>query len=168
MRKGKNPSLPVTGVTWFEAHAYCAWLSEVSGRPFRLPTEAEWEASARGNGEGIYPWGSEWDSNRANTIEARVLAQSPVGAFAAAGGRGPFGGEDQAGNVFEWTNSLYGFAYPYQADARESAMSGGARSLRGGSANHEGCVARCAYRFEASPDLFANDMGFRMASSVDA
>ncbi|MBN1148467.1 MAG: SUMF1/EgtB/PvdO family nonheme iron enzyme, partial [Anaerolineales bacterium] len=124
-----NPSQPVVGVTWFEARAYCAWLSALSGRTYRLPSEAEWEAAARGAEGRCYPWGQEWDAGRANTLEGRVLKPSPVGAYAAAGGRGPFGAEDQSGNAWEWTASLYGH-YPSQREDDPGAE--GERVLRGG------------------------------------
>ncbi len=136
-----NPSQPVVGVTWFEAQAYCAWLSAVAGRVYRLPTEVEWEAAARGlpsplQGEGLgvrgYPWGDEWDATRANTIEGRVLKPSPVGAYAASGGVGPFDAEDQSGNVWNWTSSLYK-PYPYSTENREDAEAEGERAVRGGS-----------------------------------
>src|SRR5690606_36557863 len=86
-RERNNPSQPVVGVTWFEARAYCAWLSEVTGKLYRLPTEVEWEAAARGlSGKSLtddptsrkYPWAGDWDKEKANSIEGRVLKPSPV------------------------------------------------------------------------------------------
>jgi formylglycine-generating enzyme required for sulfatase activity len=166
-----NPSQPVVGVTWFEARAYCAWLSAVAGRAYRLPSEVEWEAAARGlpspasgggAGGGGYPWGNEWDADKANTIEGRVLKPSPVGAYGAAGGVGPFGAEDQAGNVWEWTGSLY-LPYPY-AGERENPEEEGERAVRGGSWNDSRTLARCAYRGRDVPVNFDNLVGFRVVS----
>ncbi|MFZ5880090.1 MAG: SUMF1/EgtB/PvdO family nonheme iron enzyme, partial [Chloroflexota bacterium] len=142
-RERNNPSQPVVGITWFEAKAYCAWLSEVTGKSYRLPTEVEWEAAARGgspllSGEGRggevrkYPWGDDWNQEKANSIEGRVLKPSPVGAYAAAGAPGPFGAEDQAGNVYDWTGSLY-LPYPYKAEESEVSEAAGERTVRGGS-----------------------------------
>lgn len=165
-------SQPVVGVTWFEAQAYCVWLSGVTGRVYRLPTEVEWEAAARGlsspcKGEGprgrIYPWGHDWDASRANTIEGRVLKPSPVGAYRAAGGVGPFDAEDQSGNVWNWTSSLY-LPYPYQFNKCEDAEAEGERSMRGGSWYDARSHPRCAYRGTSSPANFANDIGFRVMS----
>jgi formylglycine-generating enzyme required for sulfatase activity len=69
-----KPSQPVIGVTWFEARAYCAWLAQVTGQECHLPSEAEWESAARGKDDlRAYPWGKEWDTAKANTIEGRVL-----------------------------------------------------------------------------------------------
>ncbi len=183
-----NPSQPVVGVTWFEARAYCAWLSSVTHRVFRLPGEAEWEAAARGpsaspglagrarsllpspkvgrgaNGEGrIYPWGDEWDAGKANTLEGRVLRPSPVGAYAAAGGRGPFGAEDQAGNVWQWTASLYR-PYPYDAAQSEDPEAEGERVVRGGSWLYDQRLARCACRFRIAPVFYFESLGLRVLS----
>jgi formylglycine-generating enzyme required for sulfatase activity len=158
-----NPSQPVVGVTWFEARAYCAWLSAATERLYRLPGEAEWEAAARGPGVRAYPWGNAWDPARANTIEGRVLKPSPVGAYAAAGGVGPFGAEDQAGNVWEWTGSLYR-PYPYQPDDCEASEAEGERAVRGGSWDNNRGSARCAYRYRDGPVNFVGTLGFRVVS----
>jgi len=161
-----NPSQPVVGITWFEAQAYCAWLSEVSNKTYRLPTEAEWEAAARGlpkRGKArIYPWGNERDEKKANSIEGRVQKTSPVGAYTAAGNLGPFETEDQAGNVWNWTNSLF-LPYPYDAEKSEIEAEG-ERTLRGGSWDYIEWILRCAYRDWFVPDLFIHDIGFRILS----
>lgn len=164
-----NPSQPVVGITWFEANAYCAWISAVSGRVYRLPSEAEWEAAGRGAltpeelGVRNYPWGRDWDSDKANTIEGRLLRPSPVGAYAAAGGNSPFGGEDQAGNVWNWTSSLY-LPYPYDRQQSEQPEAEGERTLRGGSWFTDRRSARCAYRIGNVPGFFSNYLGFRLVS----
>jgi formylglycine-generating enzyme required for sulfatase activity len=111
---GKSANLPVTGVSYYEAEAYCAWNTSQtggSGRGWvtRLPTEAEWEKAARGGEELVgldmpprkrsYPWGTAWDNAKAN-VEGRLDGPSPVGCFPA--GYGVYGTWDQAGNVWEW------------------------------------------------------------------
>src|SRR5262249_37019470 len=63
---------PVVNVSWHNAIAYAAWLAKVTGQPWRLPTEAEWEKAARGTDGRIYPWGDLWDQTRANTY-SRVI-----------------------------------------------------------------------------------------------
>jgi formylglycine-generating enzyme required for sulfatase activity len=158
-----NPSQPVVGVTWFEANAYCAWLAEITGCAFRLPTEVEWEAAARSADGRAYPWGNEWDATRANTIEGRVLKPSPVGAYAAVGGVSESGAEDQSGNVWDWTSTLYR-EYPYQSDDRENSDSEGERVVRGGSWTGYSDDARCAARDRDGPDGFNTDVGFRLCS----
>jgi formylglycine-generating enzyme required for sulfatase activity len=164
-----NPSQPVVGITWFEANAYCAWLSEVCGKEYRLPSEAEWEAAGRGAhtpeelGTRRYPWGGDWNPDKANTIEGRLLKPTPVGAYAAAGGIGPFGGEDQAGNVWNWTSSLY-LPYPYDRQQSEQPEAEGERALRGGSWFGNRWRARCAYRIGFVPVYFFLSVGFRLLS----
>ena len=59
-----QPNQPVVGVNWYEAMAYAAWLASVTGKPYRLPTEAEWEWAARRNMRR-YPWGNDWDPDAA-------------------------------------------------------------------------------------------------------
>jgi formylglycine-generating enzyme required for sulfatase activity len=169
-RENNNPSQPVVGITWFEASAYCAWLSDIAGKIYCLPSEAEWEAAARGLPESFekviarkYPWGNEWDKEKTNSIEGRVLKLSPVGAFAAAGGVGPFNTEDQAGNASNWTRSLY-FPYPYDPQKSEQAESDAERVTRGGSWSDNNQEMRCTYRARSLPDFFDNTLGFRLVS----
>ena len=170
-----HPSVPVVGVSWFEARAYCAWLSAESGLVLRLPSEVEWEAAARGPGGQAFPWGDDDDAFRANTIDARIHRSTPVGVFVE--GDSAWGAADCAGNVFEWTLSLWGpfdmereataFGYPYiKEDGRESTDAPPlvARILRGGSWSMDASYARCAYRYHYLPDLRANNVGLRVAA----
>jgi formylglycine-generating enzyme required for sulfatase activity len=169
-RERNNPSQPVVGITWFEAKAYCAWLSEVTGKPYRLPTEVEWEAAARGLPDQFflgkmtarkYSWGNDWDKEKANSIEGRVMKPSPVGAYTAAGALGPFGAEDQAGNVYDWTSSLY-LPYPYKPEESEIIEADGERTVRGGSWVNSHRYVRCADRLRDVPADFNDDIGFRL------
>lgn len=152
----------MVGITWFEACAYCAWLSAVSGENYRLPTEAEWEAAARGPKGLRYPWGQDWEPEKANTIEGRVLKPSPVGAYAAAG-ESRFKAEDQAGNVWEWTSSLY-LPYPYRRENSEKPEVEGEQVVRGGSWIDNPRLARCACRSGFIPDYLGYFIGFRVLS----
>jgi formylglycine-generating enzyme required for sulfatase activity len=183
-----NPAQPVVGVNWYEAQAYCAWLTErfkVKGctlhvwrdshlqtlKPsdlpalqVRLPSEAEWEKAARMNRGWIYPWGDRWDPGRANTWEGHALRPTPVGVYP--GGATPEGAHDLAGNVWEWTRSLY-HSYPYRPDdGREELAVAGRRVVRGGSWIADGWDARCAYRFRSSPVDLVNILGFRLVVSL--
>ncbi|MCE7939942.1 MAG: hypothetical protein DYG90_15470, partial [Chloroflexi bacterium CFX6] len=76
-----RPSQPVVGVTWHEARAYCLWLSFQLDRPFRLPSEVEWEAAARGAAGRAYAWGDAFDPLRCNVISTHVMRPSPIGIF---------------------------------------------------------------------------------------
>ncbi len=129
--KWNNPLAPVVGVSWFEAEAYCNWLSNELGKPIRLPTEEEWERAARHTDGREYPWGNKFDRNRLNSAEfwdgnnnlnwakwwhmpsANAASTTIVGQFET--GYSVAGVSDMSGNVWEWTNSWY--------DARSVSMS---------------------------------------------
>ncbi len=152
---------PVVGICWFEAQAYCAWLSAQTGERYTLPTEAEWEAAARGLAGRVYPYGPTYDPARCNTFETHVRRTTPIGVFP--GGRTPDGGiTDLSGNVWEWTSSEYR-PYPYDpADGREDPTGDTRRVLRGGSWLDLAGNARAAYRNLNSPDYRFSHVGFRV------
>ena len=165
-------------LTWHDARAYCRWLEDgvqAAGLEFRvwregkletlhlepgtflfrLPSEAEWEKAARGTDGRTYPWGDEWEADRCNSGELELDEPCAVGMFS--GGASPYGCLDMAGQVWEWTRSLWGpwtgkefklkFGYPYNPeDGREdvSADDDTLRIVRGGSAWNEAVAARCA------------------------
>lgn len=101
---------PRTDVSWYEAVAFCRWLTEKalilhpSGTSdhweIRLPSEQEWQRAAQGNDGREYPWGNRFDKARANTFESGIGAATPVTRFT--GGASPFGVMDMCGNVWEW------------------------------------------------------------------
>jgi formylglycine-generating enzyme required for sulfatase activity len=152
---------PVAWVSWDEAVAFCEWLNRESGRPFRLPSEAEWEKAARGADGRVYPWGDPWDGARCNTRESGIRGTSPVGHFSPVGDS-PYGVADMAGNVWEWCQSLY-WPYPYRADeGREDLGVSGNRVLRGGSWRNSRAYARCACRNHFLPNFRYYFVGFRV------
>jgi formylglycine-generating enzyme required for sulfatase activity len=148
---------PVSGVSFDGALAYCAWLSRETGLRYRLPTEAEWEKAARGQGGRAYPFGDAFDPRCANTREAGIADTTPVGAFP--GGASPFGALDLAGNVEEYTGSLYRL---YPGSPAEDPDEGSYRVTRGGCFGLDGDLARCDRR-HGTP--FAGALGFRLARS---
>ena len=152
---------PVVWVTWHDAVAYCNWLSEVTGKPYCLPSEAEWEKGPRGTDGRIYPWGNQWDAKRCNSFGKGT---TPVGAYPE--GASPYGFLDMAGNVWEWTRSVYR-GYPYNPnDGREDLEAGGFRMLRGGlSLDAYGAFARCSCRYDR-PAYFYGHSGFRVLVSA--
>jgi formylglycine-generating enzyme required for sulfatase activity len=138
-----QPNQPVVGVNWYEAMAYAAWLGRVTGQGYSLPTEAEWEWAARRN-ERRYPWPGDWDPNRCNWRASRLNRPNPVGVYPH--GATPEGLHELAGNVYEWTLSLYR-AYEYDpGDGREDPDVDGRRVVRGGSWYTDRNTVRCAYR----------------------
>jgi hypothetical protein len=151
-QKWNRPDCPVVGVTWYEAEAYCTWLSEHTGRTYRLPTEAEWQPAAQGNDRREYPWGNDWQEGRCNTSEARIGRTSPVGQFSPAGDS-PCGCADMSGNVWEWCADWYDKEHMF-------------RVLRGGSWYLSRDGARCAYRYRFNPDYSNTDIGFRVVSPI--
>ncbi len=157
---------PVVGVSWFEAMAYCRWLTAQTGHKFRLPSEAEWEKAARGTDGRIYPWGTAWEIGRCNFEEAGVKSTTPVGKYW--NGGSPYGAQDMAGNVYEWCATKYGRSYPYQVEdewteAYLEADPG--RMLRGGSWYSEQKYVRGAARNGIGYARYRNyDVGLRVAS----
>jgi formylglycine-generating enzyme required for sulfatase activity len=163
-----NKSQPVVGVTWFEARAYCNWLtanaSPNSERIFRLPTEAEFEAAARGKEGRKYPYGNDFGENRCNTFEVHIRRTTPVGVFDNATPEGAF---DLAGNAWTWTSSIYdqdNFPYEYKGDdGREDIYRKDAnRILRGGSWIGSQDDARAVYRGILVPNVRDSGVGFRV------
>jgi len=168
-----RPAQPVVGVCWYEARAYCAWLSAQAGIEVRLPTEVEWEAAARGAAGRAYAWGDVFDRTRANTVETRLRRTAPVGVLPL--GDTPEGAADLTGNVEAWTISLWGedddeptFTYPYDGhDGRESTAAAPEclRVARGGSWHNDHDDARAAYRVRNLPFIRVNLCGFRLVVS---
>ena len=155
---------PVVYVSWHDAVAYCRWLAETTGRPYFLPSEAEWEKGARGSVGLVYPWGNRWDAKRCNTAEGGKGSTTPVGAYSQ--GASPYDLLDMAGNVWEWTRSVHTNYYPYvPGDGREGLEREKSRVLRGGSWGYYLLYARCAFRLGGDLDLRDRDVGFRVAAS---
>jgi len=165
---------PVAWVSWYDALAYCRWLSEKAGIPLALPSEAEWEKAARGTDGRIYPWGDEPpDEGRCN-FGNNVKETTPVGRYSPQGDS-PYGCVEMAGNVWEWTRSLWGedlrkpdFKYPYDPeDGRENLETGRdvRRVLRGGAFLDEDRRVRCAARLRLDPNRRYGDFGFRVVAA---
>jgi len=153
---------PVVYVSWDNAVAYCQWLSQKTGKTYRLPTEAEWEKAARGDENYTWPWGDEWDETRCNSKESGLGHTTPVGQYSPIGDS-LYGAADMAGNVWEWCSSLYQ-PYPYRIDGgREDLDAGGDRVLRGGCFLQESRFVRCTYRYNRLPNSHDNSTGFRVA-----
>lgn len=156
------PEQPVVGVNWFDAGDYCAWLSEATGRRFRLPTEAEREKAARGCVGGLrYPWGDDPGTNGGRFEQ---VAPNAAGISEPNG----FGLYDMGYNVHEWCSDWYDAAYYAASPARDPGgpPSGTRRASRGGAWRHQIKISRCAARSSLNPRFRYNDYGFRVAESV--
>lgn len=157
--------LPVAGVSWFEAYAYSRWLSEATGRDYRLPSEAEWEKAARGTDGRLFPWGDPFDPARCNTRANGLRRTLPVGHYSPAGDS-PYGCAEMVGNVSEWTTSRF-VSYPYRVDdGRDDPAGDTERVTRGGSWHSPVFKARTVSRGMNDPFFTDNDLGFRCACSA--
>jgi formylglycine-generating enzyme required for sulfatase activity len=154
---------PVDDRTWQEAMDFCAWASDTAGQPIRLPTEAEWERAARGDDMREYPWGDEFDPRRANLAELGVGATLAVGLLPE--GASPFGVLDMAGNVDEWTSSVY-TPYPGAPPAVPLVESWASdpHVTRGGSFRDHRDLARCARRHAVYPPVLG--AGLRLVTTA--
>jgi formylglycine-generating enzyme required for sulfatase activity len=152
-----QPAHPVVGVTWDDAQAYCRWAG------LALPTEAQWEAAARGTDRRPYPWGDAPPTPQHANFGGS--GTTPVGAFPA--GVGPYGTLDQAGNVWEWcADSWVPDAYQRFSDGAKDPVAQGdktLRSVRGGSWNNPARDLHAALRDCGSARSRFNWQGFRCA-----
>lgn len=153
---------PAANVSWTDAQAYCAWLQSITGREYRLPTEAEWEYAARAASTTVYPNGNELISSEANfnnsSGPARVDKYKP----------NRFGIFNMIGNVWEWCSDWYGEFY-YSESPRfnpQGPSSGQYRVLRGGSWTSTADLCRVSNRFWHNPGFILDGRGFRVAVST--
>lgn len=155
-----NHRLPVIGVSWYEAVAYTQWLSEITGRLYRLPTESEWEFAARGTDGRMYPWGNTWYPGLCNVVGAGVWRTTAVGYYSP-GGDSPYGIADMCGNVWEWCLTKWRDRY---TEPEDNIFSGNAtRCLRGGSWFSHRQDARVTARIPDEPGDWDDHLGFRVA-----
>lgn len=169
-RKGRSQGFgdfgnhPVVRVNWFDAMAFCRWLSRRLGFPVRLPDDWEWQQAATGGDAGnAFPWGPAWDPKRqphlANTGESRLDRPTAVGMYPA--GATPQGVLDMAGTVWESGLNKY-----YEPEVTDSTVNDtDPRVLRGGSWFNFQDGARCAGRGGCNPDYRYTDLGFRVLCS---
>ena len=170
---------PVVNVSWDDAVAYAEWLSQKSGKTFKLPTEAEWEYAARAGTTTARYWGDDDASlcRHANIADrtGKAIASiaswaydgcddgykvsSPVGRFAP----NSFGLHDMLGNVWEWTSSPYDATYAGGEKRAATKDEGGRRVLRGGSWDFTPRFVRSARRTDGTPDYRRDYLGFRLA-----
>jgi len=151
---------PVVGVSWYEAVAFCQWLSEVSGEPVMLPTEQQWQRAAQDDDGRTYPWGNDWDGARCNNSVSPFKSDrtTPVRQYERRGDS-PFGVVDMAGNVWEWCLTVY-------ASDSTSLEGTASRVLRGGSwYDFSTDNFRVSYRPRGSPGDWTFNYGFRCARS---
>jgi formylglycine-generating enzyme required for sulfatase activity len=152
---------PVINVSWHDATAYAKWLSDQTGKQYRLPTEAEWEYAARAGTETKYWWGNDIDKSKAN-YSRNLGKTSPVGSYAA----NQFGLYDTSGNVWEWICSEYEYKYKGKEKVCINKNSNKNPLLRGGSWYEVPSSLRAAYRYYKFPDIYSFHYGFRLVRAA--
>jgi len=150
---GSELRLPVFGVSWDDAVAYCEWKTKATGQEWRLPTEQEREKAARGVDGRAYAWGELADASLGKCSASRPenTQPEPVGAFPTA--ESAYGMGDASGGVWDWTDSWF--------DERRSM-----RVLRGGSWNLAVALLRCAFRSRDGARYRHTVIGFRCARGL--
>ncbi len=161
----ERAGLPVVNVSWEDAKAFTKWLSEMSGKRFRLPTEAEWEYASRAGTDTKYSWGRRVGKNSAvcdgcKSQWDKESSPAPVGSFEA----NAFGLNDMHGNVWEWVEDCYHENYqgaPVDGTSW-SSDSCSERVIRGGGWSSKAADLRSANRGRVAADHQGNDVGFRI------
>ena len=160
-KENPNPLIPATDISYEDAQAFLAWLSVQSGRPYRLPTETEWEYASRGGAASAFPWGEEITPSQANydhTARYRGSETAPYRGYPESVNGYPanaFGLNPMKGNVWEWTSGCTDTACR-------------ARVMRGGSFESAPDALRSANRFTVPPGKRRQDAGLRVVRDLDA
>jgi formylglycine-generating enzyme required for sulfatase activity len=150
-----DDDLPRTNVCWYDALAFCRWLSHRTGQTITLPTEQQWQRAARGDEDRLYPWGKRFDRTRCNSsVDEKSEGPTPVTQHP--DGASPYGVCDLVGNVWEWCLTMWG------ADSCDISVNE-ARMLMGGAWNViYSYDMRSANRYRFYPTHEGNDIGFRI------
>lgn len=162
---------PVSGISWSDAWLFCTWLSNKTGEPYHLPTEAQWEKAATWNSETLtrqlFPWGDTFNSEYCNVSASDINQPTPVGSYSPQGDS-PYGCADMIGNLDEWCHSVMA-PYPYHAnDGRELLIAERVtgiprRVIRGG--DWYTVTEQSPFRRNAPSDWWQHLWGFRVARS---
>jgi formylglycine-generating enzyme len=161
-----HPEQPVAGVSWFNAEAYCQWMSSQTSRRYRLPTEAEWERAARGHlDQADFPWGNLPAQSLPEYATRWQNGPEPVARYAA----NSFGLYNMCDNVHEWCSDWYDANYYSVSPERNPSgpQQGQRKASRGGSWRHHVKVSRCSARSSIPPEFQYADYGFRVACDLE-
>ena len=147
---------PCVNISWYEAMAFCRWLNERLGilQQVTLPTEQQWQRAAQGDDQRVFPWGSDFDPQKCNTLESGVGQTTPVTEYPH--GTSPFGVLDMSGNIWEWCLTEWG-------SERVDLNGDSPRCGHGGAYSLVWDDARVGFRCGLSPSLRIGHVGFRLA-----
>ena len=153
--KFKGDDRPRESVTWYEAMAFCEWLSDKIGLKITLPTDQQWRRAARGGDDRLYPWGNHFSVEFANTRESKIKETTPVTQYTNA--LSPFGVFDMAGNVWEWC---------LNSGSKDSRNYGGEgfHAICGGSYISDYQRAQIDFHFNLNPEYHFTSIGFRVVA----
>jgi formylglycine-generating enzyme required for sulfatase activity len=161
-------NMPVINVSWDNAKMYVAWLSRLTGKKYRLLTEAEWEYAARAGSNTRYSWGDEPGIGNANCDGCGgpwTMQTAPVGSFRP----NAFGVCDMEGNVWEWVEDIWHDSYEGAPADGSAWLQGGDptyRVIRGGAWHNETELIRVAIRFKRNRKVQFDTLGFRVARTI--
>ncbi len=157
-KQSSNNEHPVVGVSWYEAVAFCTWLSKVTDEKITLPNETQWQHAAQGDDGREYPWAATWKYRYCNTIETGIQKTTPVRQYEGKGDS-PFGVVDMVGNVWEWCRT------DYDNGTNDVNRNSDWRVLRGGSWLINQNFAHVSFRSCNPPNYRGNESGFRVVHS---
>lgn len=153
----KGDERPRERVNWYDAMAFCNWLSIRADLKVSLPSEAQWIRAARGDDQRKFPWGDQYDSQRCNTSESEIRMTTLVMRYT--NGVSPFGVYDMAGNVWEWCLDSSAEGSPNGSDTNNSK-----RLVHGGSFISPQQRAEIGFRYYLDPQNFHSTIGFRVVA----
>ena len=164
-----NPRAPIRDVSWDDAQQYVKWLNTISGKSYRLPSEAEWEYAARGGTSTRYWWGDQMVQGKANCQGCgppwRIDEPAEAGSFAP----NPYGLYDMNGSVWEWVQDCWHNSYsqsPGDAAAWEDQPACSARVIRGGSWRDSPSYMVASTRSSDDAGARHSQNGFRVARDI--
>lgn len=157
--------LPAVGPSWNDAQAFCRWRETRTGDAVRLPTEAEWEFSAKALRDVVYPWGDAPPEELPDYDRRWLNGPEPVDAYPSLH---PWGLLGLGENVHEWCSDWFEADYYERSPERNPAgpSQGRRKASRGGSWRHAVKCSRCAARSSIPPDFRYADYGFRLAADA--